>query len=221
MGRISKLHEYTLDKVNSKFPYLKARENYYPDWLLSPVGTRLELDIYIDDLKIAAEIQGSQHSFFVPFFHGTVEEFEKQKAYDEHKKYICKLEGVKLYDIATEQDADIMVYEIKDILQSMETNKPKYYYQDNGIDGRITKEKWHETELRKMLGLTRKQLKKTNVNSDERMARRLEACKNNFSLYQSGELQADEEKIKFWIRIIENNGYEIEPHDDNKTGDAA
>ncbi len=213
MGRISKLHEYTLDRINSKFPHLKARENYYPDWLLSPVGTRLELDIFIDDLKIAAEIQGGQHSFYVPFFHGTRENFEKQKQYDEHKKVVCRIEGVKLYDIATEQDADIMIYEIARILEEADANKPKFFYQDNGMDGRYKKEKWHEIEKRKELGLTRKQMKKVNVNSPERMARRLEACSNNLSLYESGALDAELEKVNFWKRIIKNNGYEIEPHE--------
>ena len=209
MGRISRLHEYTLDRINSKFPHLKTRENYYPVWLLSPSGTRLELDVFIDELNIAAEIQGGQHSFFVPFFHGTKDNFEKQKEYDEHKKTVCRLEGVKLYDIATEKDADIMIYEIEDLLLENDKNKPKYFYQEP--HGKAAK--WREAEQRKLLGLTRKQVKKETVNSPERMLRRLETCKKSLLMYQNGDIQATDEKLNFWKKVIDNNGYEDTPHE--------
>ena len=210
MGRISRLHEYTLDKINSKFPHLKARENYYPDWLTSPIGTRLELDIFIDDLNIAAEIQGGQHSFFVPFFHVTQEKFEKQKMYDEHKQSVCRSVGVKLYDISTEKDADIMVYEIGELINSMDENAPKYLYQD--VSHKT--ERWHEVERRKALGLTRKQMKKETVNSPERMERRLASCKANLSKYESGEIDVPIEKVLSWKMVIQNNGREDILHDE-------
>lgn len=211
MGRISKLHKYTLDKINSKFPHLKARENYYPDWLTSPNGTRLELDIYIDDLNIAAEIQGSQHSCFVPFFHATKEDFEKQKQYDEHKKIICRSEGVRLYDIATEQDADIMIYEIEEAIRQKESDMPKYYYQlpSEYETKRSRKMEAHrQVELLKSQGLfvSRKQRKAENVNSNEEIEKRLEKCKENIFQYESGNLEAPEYKYLYWKQVVENNG---------------
>lgn len=202
MGRISKLHEYTLDQLNSKFTHLHVQENFYPEWLLSPVGTRLELDIFIEELNIAVEIQGDQHSRFVPFFHGTIDKFNKQKEYDEHKQYLCREQGVRLYDLSTEKDSDIMVYEIGELLDKLDENKPKYYYQNGG-----GKEKYHEIEKRKAAGLTRKGIKKSNVNSEERMKRRLDACVKSLSMFENGELLADEQKVSFWQAVIKSRGY--------------
>jgi len=199
MGRISKLHEYTLDRINSKFPHLKARENYYPDWLLSPVGTRLELDIFIDDLKIAAEIQGGQHSFFVPFFHGTKENFEKQKQYDEHKKDVCRVEGVKLYDIATEQDADIMIYEINSLLIELDENQPKYFYQADELKRKSAG--WGSQGG--FSGLKQKLRKK---NDDIEVKKRLARAIEKINKYENGELEATEEKYLFWKDIVSKKG---------------
>jgi hypothetical protein len=105
-------------------------ENYYPQWLTTPSGTRLELDVFIESLNIAAEIQGGQHSVFVPFFHKDISSFNKQIERDEIKKSLCRSHGVRLYDIATEQDADIMIYEIKELTATIKKCSPKYYYQD-------------------------------------------------------------------------------------------
>lgn len=201
MGRISKLHEYTLDKINSKFPFLKPRENYYPDWLVSPNGTRLELDIFIDDLRIAAEIQGEQHSKYIPFFHGNRENFKKQVLYDEHKAYLCRVNNIKLYDISTEKDADIMVYEISEVLQEKENNKPKYFYQ-------MSEKELSESEIiNRMKSSKRDKISKLiRKNEDEEVAKRLERAKTNLEKYNKGELQASQEKVDFWISIIERNG---------------
>jgi hypothetical protein len=197
MGRVSKLHEYTLDKINSKFPHLKTRENYYPEWLTSPIGTRLELDVFIEELNIAAEIQGGQHSFFVPFFHGTKENFEKQKEYDKCKKIICRSSGIRLYDIATEQDADIMVYEIAELLDSLDKNKPKYFYHDQDARQKYTR------ITDKFSGLKQKLTKK---NYTDEVDKRLKRAKEKIRMYESGELEATEEKYLFWKDIVARNG---------------
>lgn len=197
MGRISKLHEYTLDRINSKFPHLKARENYYPDWLTSPIGTRLELDIFIDDLNIAAEIQGGQHSFFVPFFHGTQEKFEKQKMYDEHKQSVCRQVGVKLYDIATEKDADVMIYEIEELLSINDNNKEKYFYGDTEIKKSHRERHPNDHSHGKSID-----------NSEEKRAERVKRCAEKVRLYNMGGIIVTNEKLQAWKSVIENNGYE-------------
>ena len=203
MGRISKLHEYALNKINSKFSYLHVQENYYPEWLVSPNGTRLELDIYIGEMNIAAEIQGDQHSRFIPFFHVTQENFEKQKEYDAHKEYMCRLNGVRLYDIATEKDVDIMIYEIKEIIEKIDGTKPKYFYQEQG-DKEKTTRKTKKTIIQNVFsGLKEKLRKKNNA---EEIEKRLMRAIENIKKYEAGELQANKEKYLFWKDIVERQG---------------
>jgi hypothetical protein len=55
--------------LDREFPQYRIRENYRPDWLLSSNITKLELDFYIEELKIGVEVQGEQHYKFVEFFH--------------------------------------------------------------------------------------------------------------------------------------------------------
>jgi len=112
MGAYSKLHKYTAKKLQEKLPGLRIMENHYPEWLLSPTGTRLELDIFIPEMNIAIEIQGEQHFRFISFFHKSYSEFEKRKQYDEEKRNLCYGAGIRLVEICTEKDADIFVSEI-------------------------------------------------------------------------------------------------------------
>jgi hypothetical protein len=112
MGAYSKLHKYVAMKLQDAFPRLQFIENYHPNWLLSPSGTRLELDIFIPEMNIAIEIQGQQHFTFIGFFHKSYAEFEKQKEYDEEKRNLCYGAGVRLVEICTEKEADIFIREI-------------------------------------------------------------------------------------------------------------
>jgi len=54
----SKLQRKFGDLLDINFPQYRIRENYRPDWLISSDDTWLELDFYIEDLKIAYEVQG-------------------------------------------------------------------------------------------------------------------------------------------------------------------
>jgi hypothetical protein len=65
----SKLQQEVGNLLDREFPQYRIRENYRPDWLLSSNITKLELDFYIEELKIGVEVQGEQHYKFVEFFH--------------------------------------------------------------------------------------------------------------------------------------------------------
>jgi hypothetical protein len=112
MGAYSKLHNYTAKKLRDNLPDLRIMENYHPDWLLSPIGTRLELDIFLPEINTAIEIQGAQHFSFTSFFHKSYSDFEKQKEYDEEKRNLCYGAGIKLIEVCTEKDADIFIEKI-------------------------------------------------------------------------------------------------------------
>jgi hypothetical protein len=66
---------------------------------LKVVGTRLSLDIYNANRKIAVEVQGRQHLKFVPFFHGTRLGYLDQLKRDEKKLEFCEMNGIKLVEI--------------------------------------------------------------------------------------------------------------------------
>ena len=77
----------------------KPFESCRPDFLKNPVtGSNLEIDGYNEELKLGMEVQGKQHSEFVPYFHrkGGAKEFEYQVKKDDYKAKKCKLEGIDL-----------------------------------------------------------------------------------------------------------------------------
>jgi hypothetical protein len=71
-------------------PFPKAR----PDWLVSPNGTRMELDGYAESLHMAFEYNGIQHYQEVEFF--SSRSLEKQRIFDNAKAKSCMEHGVKL-----------------------------------------------------------------------------------------------------------------------------
>ena len=67
-----------------------------PSWCIGANGRRLELDIYVPELKLAVEVDGENHSKYLAWFHKTHENFEKQQKSDILKTALCKKNGVKL-----------------------------------------------------------------------------------------------------------------------------
>lgn len=122
----SKLERYVGELLYKTFPQYKIKENHRPEWLLSEDFNRLELDYYIEELKIAFEIQGEQHYRFIPFFHREYADFEKRKRADADKKAICAKRGVRLYEIFTELDATLLIREIEEKLKPNTVEKVDY-----------------------------------------------------------------------------------------------
>jgi len=85
-----------LENLFSK-PFKKVR----PDWLISSRGTKLELDGFNEELKLAFEYNGIQHYFFNKFFHKNEEDFWKRVCDDELKRRLCSDNDVKLIEIPT------------------------------------------------------------------------------------------------------------------------
>ena len=63
------------------------------------VGTRLTLDFYNANKKIAIEVQGRQHTKFVPFFHSSRAKFLQQLKRDTKKFEFCEINNIKLIEI--------------------------------------------------------------------------------------------------------------------------
>ena len=63
------------------------------------VGTRLTLDFYNANKKIAIEVQGRQHTGFVKFFHTNRMNFLHQLNRDKKKERFCELNKITLVTI--------------------------------------------------------------------------------------------------------------------------
>lgn len=125
----SKLQREVGRLLDKKLPEFTVRENYRPDWLLSSQFTKLELDFYIEELKTAFEIQGAQHYSFIEFFHRTPENFEKRKLYDQQKRDLCEGAGVRLIEIFTLTDAEVIINGIQEQYGKLPT---PYYFDGDG-----------------------------------------------------------------------------------------
>ncbi len=76
--------------IESLFPTFKIKRHFRPQFLQG-----LELDIYIEEIKVAIEYQGIQH--FQPVKHwGGEEAFQKLKVRDKKKKKLCEAERITL-----------------------------------------------------------------------------------------------------------------------------
>ena len=60
------------------------------------VGTRLTLDFYNANKKIAVEVQGAQHTKYVKFFHKNKFKYSDQLKRDEKKFQFCEANKIKL-----------------------------------------------------------------------------------------------------------------------------
>lgn len=63
-------------------------------------GTKLSLDFYNANKKIAVEVQGKQHTKYVPFFHGSNKiNYLNQLKRDQDKLKFCELNDIQLVEI--------------------------------------------------------------------------------------------------------------------------
>lgn len=100
--------QYLIDwrkKTRSKFQD-EVKKFLYPYWKndvvfeeLRLVETRLTFDFFNANKKIAIEVQGQQHTKFVPFFHGSRAKFLQQLKRDSKKYDFCEINGFKLVEI--------------------------------------------------------------------------------------------------------------------------
>jgi very-short-patch-repair endonuclease len=63
------------------------------------VGTRLSLDFFNANKRIAIEVQGQQHFKFVKFFHGNRINYLNQIKRDIKKDEFCQLNNIQLMEI--------------------------------------------------------------------------------------------------------------------------
>lgn len=121
----------TGDILIELFPDHKFIKNYRPEWLMNKgTGLSLELDFYNEELKLAFEFQGGQHSKQISIFHGFGEEKEKnfndQVKRDQEKKELCQERKILMIEIFPKDDIRKKISEVKEkILNNYEIDKNK------------------------------------------------------------------------------------------------
>lgn len=111
---ISNAKKYRIDWTGSSKSKIQKRvkvylENYWKNHIVFeefPVaGTRLSLDFYNANKKVAIEVQGKQHTRHVPFFHGQNKyNFVNQLRRDQDKASFCELNNITLIEIYEEDE---------------------------------------------------------------------------------------------------------------------
>lgn len=109
----SKIQRATRERVLLLLKGFDLIENHRPDWLRNPkTGRRLEIDLYLPEVKVGIEVQGEQHFRFIPGLHSTQADFEAQQERDRVKKVICQQQGVFLYEVIKIGDIDGLIENI-------------------------------------------------------------------------------------------------------------
>ena len=117
---ISKAKKYLIDwdgKSRSKIQFnakqfLKKYWQHHVVFEEFPVaGTKLTLDLYNANKKIAVEVQGKQHTRYVPFFHqGNKANYISQLRRDQDKVAFCKLNDIILIEIYEDEEISKKIF---------------------------------------------------------------------------------------------------------------
>jgi len=100
----SKLQRKVSEYLSAHFGKYIIRENTRPEWLTTPLGERLELDFFIEELYVAIEVQGKQHFAPNPLWHKDSGDFSKRLRFDRFKQQRCRQKGVLLIEILDEDE---------------------------------------------------------------------------------------------------------------------
>ena len=107
--KIIGIQKYNIDwESGSKSKFQKRVKDFLKDYWSRHVvfeefpvaGTRMTFDFYNANEKIAIEVQGGQHTKYVPFFHGNYENNYLMQLKRDHQKHdFCELNEIKLLEI--------------------------------------------------------------------------------------------------------------------------
>ena len=79
------------------------------------VGSRLSLDFYNANKKIAVEVQGAQHTKYVKFFHKNKFKYSDQLKRDEKKLQFCEANKIKLAEVYPEDKITASLFDDQQI----------------------------------------------------------------------------------------------------------
>ena len=79
------------------------------------VGTRLTLDFYNANKKVAVEVQGAQHTKFVKHFHKNRFKYADQLKRDQKKLEFCTANAIKLAEVYPQDEIKASLIKDQDI----------------------------------------------------------------------------------------------------------
>lgn len=79
------------------------------------VGTKLSLDFYNANKKVAVEVQGDQHIKYVKHFHKNKLKYLDQLKRDDKKLDFCNFNGIKLVEVYSTDVINASLFEDQDI----------------------------------------------------------------------------------------------------------
>jgi hypothetical protein len=118
--RCKNIRKYLIDwekssRSNFQFEVKKFLEKFWTGNVVFEefpiVGTRLTLDFYNANKKIAIEVQGRQHTKYIEFFHQNKINFLNQLKRDQQKERFCELNDIKLLTIFPNDEITIGLFE--------------------------------------------------------------------------------------------------------------
>lgn len=124
--KVPKIKKHLIDwdkKSRSKFQFdvKKILEPYWQRHVVFeefPIaGTRLSLDFYNANKKIAIEVQGDQHVKYIPFFHGGYKNnYLSQLDRDNQKSTFCDINNILLFEIYQSDELSVDFFIKNDII---------------------------------------------------------------------------------------------------------
>ena len=117
--KITKAQKYRIDwdkpsrskiQFNTKQRLKKVWYNHVVFEEFPVAGTKMSLDFYNANKKIAIEVQGRNHDKYVPHFHGNNKiNFISQMRRDHQKKHFCDLNDIKLIEVFEEKEIEDLI----------------------------------------------------------------------------------------------------------------
>jgi|SRR5690606_6220845 len=83
---------YPTCKIEEEYPIKVGNKTYF-------------IDLYINLLKLAVEVQGEQHFKFCPHFHKTKADFYMQKKRDREKREFLENQGITLVELRFDEES--------------------------------------------------------------------------------------------------------------------
>lgn len=123
--RCKNVRQYLIDwnkasRSNFQFEVKKFLEKFWTGNVVFEefpiVGTRLTLDFYNANKKIAIEVQGRQHTKYIEFFHQNRINFLNQLNRDQQKERFCELNDIKLLTIFPNDKITIGLFESQGVI---------------------------------------------------------------------------------------------------------
>ena len=99
-GSLSSIQENVGKKLIDKFKFYNILE----EWPIP--SSKLTVDFFIPQIGIVIEVDGEQHNKFQKFFHGTIENFLKQKERDKRKNEWCRINNFQMVRITNPNEVE-------------------------------------------------------------------------------------------------------------------